>query len=207
MKIPGIINDDLYERAAKMGVALKQGTLNKYDGRVRMFCRKFPGTTKSGYALRSRIVWWVYTGEVIPSGCEWNIHHKNHNRADDRIENLEKIKHSDHTHHHHGYKGEGVTWATKKCTHCREEFKIDVVRFKDKSSPGRGKFCSQECYHSHPKNHYKLHDRSHCVNGHEYTPENTFWIKRVTGKSKGCITCRRATSRRNDRRPRKGELS
>jgi hypothetical protein len=202
MKILGIINEDLFSKASEAGFKLNTGTLNKKDGRVRIFCRQFPGTTKSGYALRSRIVWWLYTGEVI-SGTEYDIHHRNHNRADDRIENLEKLQHSAHAHEHNGFKGDNVAYAVKRCENCDKIFKLEKARLVDKSSgtKQRGRFCSQDCYHQHPKVHYKLHQRSNCVNGHEYTDNNIFWIKRVGGLSKGCRTCKRiATKKQNDKR-------
>lgn len=37
---------------------------------------------------------------------------------------------------------------------------------------------------------YASAQKTHCVNGHEYTPENTYWRKDGRGK-RGCKTCRR----------------
>ena len=36
--------------------------------------------------------------------------------------------------------------------------------------------------------------KTHCKNGHEFTEENTYWFNE--GRSRGCFTCRRETSRR-----------
>jgi hypothetical protein len=142
--IPGYIDEESIRLASAKGVILIGGHLNKKDGRVRIFSREFPGTTKCGYCLRSRIVWWAHTGEVL-SGCEFNIHHKNHDRADDRFDNLEKISHSEHSKHHHPLNAAKVSC---KCINCRSVFILEAYRMRDAF---RGKFCSAKCFHSYPR--------------------------------------------------------
>jgi hypothetical protein len=45
-----------------------------------------------------RVVWEAWNGSIPPGRV---VHHKNHNRADNRPENLELMTASDHSSHHH----------------------------------------------------------------------------------------------------------
>lgn len=150
----GKIDIDAIEKARGLGISLDSGYLHNKDGRVRLFSRKFPGTSKSGYCLRSRVVWWIYTGEVL-SGCEFNIHHKNSDRADDRFSNLEKLTHLEHAHEHNGYRGDNAEKVKRVCEVCNKEFEILKFRLREE---GRGKFCSLVCRGKRPrkKNRVKL---------------------------------------------------
>lgn len=51
------------------------------------------GRTDGNRELMHRYVWKLYNGD-IPKG--WDIHHKNHDRTDNRIENLELYEKSEH---------------------------------------------------------------------------------------------------------------
>lgn len=42
--------------------------------------------------------------------------------------------------------------------------------------------------------------KTHCVHGHEYTPENTFWMK---NGFRWCLTCKRTSAREAARRARR----
>jgi hypothetical protein len=128
--------------ALKKGIDLSSGSLRK-DGRVILQCWIFPARHKSGAALRSRIVWWLHNDESWLGDC-FNVHHKNGVRSDDRIENLEKLDHAGHSSMHHPKYSETI----RRCVHCHDDFRIDAWRLKDKT---RGQFCSQVCYHNHPK--------------------------------------------------------
>ena len=143
---PGIINADTLEKGLAIGIDLRNGYLNVCDGRVRIFCRQFPGASKSGYCLRSRVVWWLHTGEVI-SDMEANIHHINHDRADDRFENLEKISHSEHS-HMHAEESRQRAATCHICKGCGIEFQIPKYRM----DSGRGKYCTQICYQQSRRN-------------------------------------------------------
>lgn len=140
---PGIIDTETLEMGLAIGIDLKNGYLNICDGRVRVFCRKFPGTSKSGYALRSRVVWWLNTGEVI-SDMEFNLHHMNHNRADDRFKNLEKISHNEHARLHNAERSMDAT-VLRECKKCYKKFPILKGRLNEKGQR-RGTYCSQTCY-------------------------------------------------------------
>ena len=119
------------------GIPIYKGSLRKKDGRVIVFCRKFPGSHKSGYALRTRIVWWLHTGEIL-QGDSKNIHHVNGIRNDDRISNLEKL-----TRYRHSKLHNVRVYSWPMCETCHDHFQIFSWRLND---PKRGKFCSQKCY-------------------------------------------------------------
>lgn len=129
-----------------------------YDnrGRVRVYRPDYPRAYEGGYALRSHVVWWLKTGTIHP--IEFDIHHINKIVDDDRFENLEAIEHSQHSRFHNSL---GDT--TLICEHCQQEFAVPVRKFNSRKSEGlKIRFCSQRCYHKHPrsKEHNKAMGRS-----------------------------------------------
>lgn len=69
---------------------------------------------KSRRVFEHVLVWESHHGPV-PAG--WIIHHKNEDRLDNRIENLEAMSRSDHKRHHVGYKSvDGV--PHRPCRKC-----------------------------------------------------------------------------------------
>ena len=139
----GFLSNETIKLANAINFPIESGSLRK-DGRVIIFSREYPGSHKSGYGLRSRIVWWLHTGKAF-IGMSINIHHKNENKSDDRIENLENLSHSEHLHYHNP---PNQTAVTKVCAGCNQPFIIPKWRLKDKS---RGKYCGQKCFQSAPK--------------------------------------------------------
>lgn len=138
----GFVDRKTERLAATLGLNLAGGSINKQHKHVVLFVRDlFPGSHKSRYALRSRVVWWLRTGEAIIGG-DVDIHHKNENKIDDRFSNLKKLDHAEHSKLHNPY---GSKLKTRICKHCGDAFHIDSWRLKDKS---RGRFCSQRCYHN-----------------------------------------------------------
>ena len=142
----GLVDSKSVKLGRRVGIDVAGGYLNSNDGRVRLFVKgKYPGAQPSGgYALRSRVVWWLNTGEVI-RGLDFNVHHKNEIRHDDRFSNLEKLVMGDHMRHHHC---DPESLPMCKCKHCGNPFKINRWRLKEKT---RGSFCSQQCYQHHPR--------------------------------------------------------
>lgn len=127
-----------------VGIKIDGGSINKVDGRVRIFVKgKFPGAHKSGYALRSRVVWWLNTGQVLPGSID--AHHKNTVRTDDRFRNLEP---KDHVAHSIAHNPKGLAMVGRKCSACGGDFLIDRWRLMD---PTRGRFCCQKCYHAYER--------------------------------------------------------
>ena len=112
--------------AKKLGIFIQGGSLGKESGRVCINTKgKFPG------ALRSRVVWWLNTGEVIV-GKEIDIHHV------------------EHAHHHNP---KGLKLVEFICIECKQPFKIDGWRAREE---GRGKFCSLRCFWKHPRKSSKI---------------------------------------------------
>lgn len=67
------------------------------SGYVRVYVPGHPVANADGYALEHRLV--VYdAGLEIPDG--YHVHHRNGDKTDNRIENLEVIEAGDHSRHH-----------------------------------------------------------------------------------------------------------
>ncbi len=61
---------------------------------------EYPGKLyRHGRILMHHYVWWQHTGTTVPKG--YVIHHKNGDRGDNRLENLELMLWGDHTKLHH----------------------------------------------------------------------------------------------------------
>lgn len=137
-KMVGLVDESYSALAKAKGINAPLGSLRRTgDGRVVVFAKAFPGCHASGYALRSRIVWWINTGEVL-KGEEVNLHHKNHDRTDDRFANLELIRHGEHSHHHNAPRRRGRECA---CGACGTSFYVPKWR-----ETGRNvQFCSMSC--------------------------------------------------------------
>lgn len=147
----GMVDKYIIHKALEMGIDLTGGYIRKTDKRVIIGNRLFLSVGLSTpQALRSRIVWWLKTGELLIGWEDGNIHHKNGNRIDDRYRNLEKIDHIEHSLKHNM---PGLKDVICKCLTCGKKFGILPFRLKEK---GRGSFCSQECYQSYPKPDKKI---------------------------------------------------
>jgi hypothetical protein len=59
---------------------------------------RHPFATKEGYILEHRLVWETHNKATLLSWTD--IHHKNENILDNRIENLEPMFHGDHSRYH-----------------------------------------------------------------------------------------------------------
>lgn len=111
-------------------------------GRFRIYRPDYPRAYALGYVLRSHVVWWLHHGICHPKGT--NLHHKNHNKLDDRIENLELLLAGDHVRHHCAKIG--VQFI---CRNCKQSFYVPTWRVKERRTEGNTiKFCSQKCYHA-----------------------------------------------------------
>ncbi len=138
-RIVGLVDYVTMMKAEKLGINIEGGsTKGGGGGRVLIFVKdKFPGAYKGGYALRSHVVWWLNTGEII--GPEFDIHHKK-GKLDDRFSQLEKIDHIKHSHYHNP---KTVVMVRCRCKKCGKIFRLEQWRLKDKS---RGQYCSPGCY-------------------------------------------------------------
>lgn len=110
------------------------------DGKGRMriyrpdYPRSFTQAGSRGYCFRAHIVWWLATGQTVPKDKQ--LHHKNHDRTDDRAENLEVLSFSEHQKRHRS------TDTLRACTGCGDFFVLPAWRIRQ----GRGKWCSIRCY-------------------------------------------------------------
>lgn len=67
-------------------------------GRIGVYAPEHPRANGSGYVLRARWVMEQHLGRVLSSSEE--VHHRNKNKTDDRIENLEVLSTTDHARLH-----------------------------------------------------------------------------------------------------------
>ena len=109
-------------------------------GYFRVYRPDHPRATPAGWVHRYQVVWWLKTGSPPPDG--WDIHHSNEIKLDDVYTNLELKLHGEHTAHH-----SSKPYVQCICTVCGESFAIPQWRINE----GKGKFCSQSCYHRKPK--------------------------------------------------------
>lgn len=105
-------------------------------GRFRVYapwCSKKYG---GGYVFRS-FANWEYNNGAIPKG--YDIHHKNKNKLDDSIENLEIIKHNEHAKLHNK-----ITFNKFVCKRCNKQF---VLTGKEKhGNRYKNRYCSAKCF-------------------------------------------------------------
>jgi hypothetical protein len=140
-RVVGLVDEATIAKAKAAGIEnIAGGCINKTHEHVLIYVRGlFPGAHASGYALRSRVVWWLHTGEVI-IGREIDVHHDNEDKIDDRLDNLKRLDHPVHSRLHNP---KTVEMVERSCGTCGGSFKIEKWRLRDKS---RGQFCSQGCY-------------------------------------------------------------
>lgn len=94
------------------------------------------------WCLEHHFVWWQHHGELVPKGCI--IHHRNGDKADNRIENLELLTNSEHV---AGHKAREGAWVTRICGVCGVEFRLRPSKERARliQSGGRSLFCSRRC--------------------------------------------------------------
>jgi hypothetical protein len=83
-----------------------------------VLCPEHPKATKNGYVLEHRIVIENYLGRVLNDNEI--VHHKNHNKKDNRLENLEVMNNREHNRKHGLLQGR--QWVTLKCPQCGKIF-------------------------------------------------------------------------------------
>lgn len=76
------------------------------NGRIGVHVPGHPGTNNRGYIPRARYVMEQYLGRLLDS--DEHVHHCNHDKIDDVIENLELVFNKEHMRQHNNLKRERV---------------------------------------------------------------------------------------------------
>lgn len=114
-------------------------TKDKTLGYEVVYYPKHPFARKgSGVVYLHRIIMENHLGRYLKQ--DEHVHHKDENRSNNVIENLELITNSEHIKHHNPINPQKI----KFCAECKKEFKADKIR---------NLYCSTECY---SKNHKKI---------------------------------------------------
>jgi len=108
-------------------------------GRFRVYRPDYPRAYSLGYSLRAHVVWWLHKKRVHPKNTE--LHHKDGDRLNDRIENLQPLRPSKHRLAHQN------TDTKLICLRCKKIFVVKAWRIRSRPT----KFCSQKCFHKYPR--------------------------------------------------------
>lgn len=105
----------------------------------------YPGFRYRGrYCYEHHLVWWQNTGNLVPE--DFLIHHKNHQKRDNRFENLELQSRADHTREHTRERNPAVH-KLYTCSECGDSFSLLERRAKDRLKRSKSKTlkCSKTC--------------------------------------------------------------
>lgn len=133
-KIQSKISKDYYSKKYPIGRKFKNQV-----GYIMIKLPSHPFADSSGYVFEHRLVMEKHIGRYLePIEI---VHHKNHIRDDNKIENLELFgSHSEHKKKHHSRLNENSNWkggiTYKVCEYCK-------IMFREHKE---SKFCSKECY-------------------------------------------------------------
>ena len=108
-------------------------------GYLRIKYPAYPRASERGWALRSHVVWWLRTGQVVEKG--YNIHHIDGNKRNDAFENLQLLSHSDHL---------SVRRSTEREYVCKRCGRTYMLRDALVRKRGGTRYCSDECVHAEP---------------------------------------------------------
>ncbi len=72
----------------------KKDGLKKFQGYVYVYCPEYPIKSRDRYVKRTNLVWFKETGEIIIK--PHILHHKDGDRVNDDIKNLQKLTISEH---------------------------------------------------------------------------------------------------------------
>jgi hypothetical protein len=105
----------------------------------------YPGRRYRGrYAYEHHVQWWKHTGQLVPEDCV--IHHKNEDKRDNRVENLELTTRAEHTSSHRPV----AEQVTLTCSWCGVAFADRASNVRCKVRAGQTVFF---CGRSHQVRH------------------------------------------------------
>lgn len=100
--------------------------------------KEYPGKKyRNRYVYEHQLVWWQNTGELVPEDSL--IHHKNHDKRDNRFENFELKSRKEHSAEHSRERRGADVYL--HCDWCTEAFSIRSKNHKYKLSIRQETFC------------------------------------------------------------------
>lgn len=113
----------------------------RYDGYVILKIPDYPNSV-NGYVLEHRYVMEQHLGRLL--GSDEIVHHKDKNKQNNSLDNLELLTQSEHA-RIHGLE-QGRLWVKLKCPECGKEFEIPKNQsYLQKSNKYRCNCCSNTC--------------------------------------------------------------
>ena len=111
------------------------------DGYVLIYVPGHPNSG-NGYVLEHRYIMEQKLGRYLEP--DESVHHKDHNKQNNSIDNLELIKNSEHTRKHQLEKGK--LFVKLRCPECGKEFEIPKNQsYLQKSNKYNCNCCTKEC--------------------------------------------------------------
>jgi hypothetical protein len=125
---------------------------------VYWYCKvpEHPKATKLGYVFHHRIVMENYLGRLLLENEV--VHHKDGNKRNNVIENLEVLDSREHN-RLHGLE-QGITMCYLKCPHCDTIFEREYRLAFQTSEKKYGVFCSRSCSGKFSR-YAQLHELTH----------------------------------------------
>lgn len=100
---------------------------------------KHPKATKNGYVLEHRVVMENHLGRLLDPNEV--VHHRNGDKHDNRLENLEVMDYRKHSCHH---ASKGRAYVELKCPYCKKTFHREK-RQTHYNKPSQWTACSSKC--------------------------------------------------------------